>query len=115
MCVANPNRKAVWPCGGRFVKLGHRRNVRQTENSNLSPRNHEWQKEQDDCSQNEGRFDPNPESSVWRIVNGFVSSVERDHGYSFSRLVRSILFILLPKTKAADERITVVAPARGWR
>src|ERR1041384_4405814 len=115
MCVANPNRKAVRSRGRGFIKLGHWWNVRQTQNSNLSPRNHEWQKQQDDSSYNEGGFDPNPESSVWRIVNGSMSGGERDHGYSYSRLVRSILFILLPKTKAADKGVAVVAPARGWR
>src|ERR1051325_8153041 len=99
MCVANPNRKAVWSRGGRFVKLGHWWNVRQTGNSNLSPRNHEWQKQQDGCSYNEGRFDPNPESSVWRIVNGFVSSVERAHGCSCINEFASSFFFFCHRQK----------------
>lgn len=79
MAVADPERKAVWPGEIARIDLRDWRNMWQTCDRDFNPGRGDKQNDYHRDSDQNGRSNPDPEATVWRIMYRRVFSIEVNH------------------------------------
>jgi hypothetical protein len=72
----------VRPCEVVGIYLRNGWNMRQPGHGDFDPRRRDYREDRDTGSEQDGRSNPEAKSAIWRIVDGSVCRIERDHAAS---------------------------------
>lgn len=81
MAVAHPYGKSVWPREVVRIDLRNGRNTRHSGYCDLNPSGHDYGEDRDTGSDQDGRANPNAESTIRWMVNGLVRCIELNHAF----------------------------------